>query len=123
MADQSRAPARSLGRTRPWPGSGPSHDTPRSAVRESFLYLVEWIGLLFSRSPAAADPGQRLGIRQFRINSAEVGAQLARVMLHVPHVVQMQFPAAEWEPGESRRASQADGRFSGQNIAHLLPAN
>ena len=74
-------------------------------------------------SPTAPNPRECLGIAERCIDSPQVGAQLARVILNVADTINVQFAARESPVREPRRSLQLLLCFSGERVNHLLPAN
>src|ERR1700722_2841516 len=73
--------------------------------------------------PPRSNPRQRFHILEHRINPSQIRAQLTRVMLDVPEVVEVQFAATKLPVGEARRALQGFARFGGDGFNHLLAAD
>src|SRR5207244_2511579 len=72
---------------------------------------------------AAAHPWQSASITQLFVNSAQVGAQLCGMVLHMPKVLYVQLAARDWFPGEAGRSLQRPRCFGGKSLQHSVSAD
>src|SRR4051812_45193703 len=71
--------------------------------------------------PGGADPGQLL-VGQVGGDAAEVGAELAGVVLDVAEVIEMELAAGEAAVGEAGVGGEGGVGFGGEGGAHLVAA-